>query len=107
MTQNTGVACTLTAADLAAQSQRWETLLAGAMTIGAVAETADGLRISFRPGPGAEQELRALIAVEAQCCAWATWTLERTPEAIILEVRSTAEGIIALHTMFTSDQVVP
>ena len=31
------------------------------------AETADGLRLTFRPE--AEDELRALVAVETGCCA--------------------------------------
>lgn len=92
------VACILTEADLATQSGRWERLIAGAMTDRA--ETEDGLRISFRPEPSAEEELRALVAVETRCCAWATWTVERTPEVIVLEVRSAAAGgITALHAM--------
>src|SRR5260221_10163391 len=62
----TPVACALTAADLAAQASRWVQLAAQAMT--GRAETARGLRIYFRPEPGAEDELRALVAVQKQCC---------------------------------------
>ena len=40
------VACTLTPADLAAQAGRWQRLMARTMT--ERAETADGLRMSFR-----------------------------------------------------------
>ena len=60
MTENIPVACTLTAAGLATQRRRWEQLMARALT--GRAETADGLRLSFRPE--AEDELRALVAVE-------------------------------------------
>ena len=99
MTENTPVACTLTPAGLAAQARRWEQLMARALT--GRAETADGVRLSFRPGPGTEGELRALVAAETGCCSWATWTVERTAGTIVLQVRSTAEGIAALHGMFT------
>ena len=100
MNGTTPVACTLTAADLAAQARRWEQLIARAMT--GRAETVDGVRLSFRPGPGTEDELRALVAVETECCAWATWTVGRTTGEIVLDVHATAEGVITLRTMFAS-----
>ena len=98
MTRSVPVACTLGVAGLATQRRRWERLMARALT--GRAETADGVRLSFRPGPGTEGELRALVAVETECCSWATWTVERTAGTIVLQVRSTAEGIAALHGMF-------
>ena len=102
MTKSIPVACTLTAGGLAAQRRRWEQLMARALT--GRAETADGLRLSFRPE--AEDELRALVAVETECCPWATWTVERSAETIVLDVRSTAEGVAALHGMFSPGQAV-
>ena len=96
MTRSVPVACTLGVADLAAQRRRWEQLMARAQT--GRAETADGLRLSFRPE--AEEELRALVAVEAGCCAWAAWTVEPAAGAVVLDVRSAAEGIATLHAMF-------
>jgi hypothetical protein len=96
------IACTLTSADLAAQGGRWERLAARAMT--GRAETADGLRIVFRPEPGAEEELRALVAVENGCCSWAKWTVEAEEGQIVLAVRATGEGVAALHGMFTGLQ---
>jgi hypothetical protein len=93
------VACSLTAAGLAAQAGRWKQLAARAMA--ERAKTAHGLRIGFRPGPGVEQELRALAAVETECCAWATWTVTASAERIVLDVRSAGEGVAALHAMFT------
>jgi hypothetical protein len=94
------VACSLTAAGLAAQAGRWERLAARAMT--ERTETAHGLRIGFRAEPGAERELRALVAVETECCPWATWTVEASAGQIILDVRAAGEGVAALHAMFTS-----
>jgi hypothetical protein len=96
MTKSIDIACTLTSADLAAQGRRWERLMARALT--ARAATADGLRLTFRPE--AEDELRALVAVEAGCCAWAAWTVEPAAGAVVLDVRSAAEGIDALYAMF-------
>ena len=97
MTKATQVACTLSSAGLATQRRRWEQLIARAMT--ERAETVEGVRISFLPG--AEDELRALVAVETECCPWATWAVERASGTIVLHVRSTADGVGALHSMST------
>lgn len=96
------VACTLTSADLAVQSARWGQLAARTMT--KRIETAHGLRISFQACPGAEEELRALVAMENECCPWADWTIGMNAGQIVLNVHSTGEGIAALHGMFTSPQ---
>ena len=94
------VACALSSAGLAARSLRWEQLVARAMT--GRAETADGLRLCFRPEPGAEDELRALAAAENECCPWAAWTVREDAGQLVLDVRSaSADGIAALHAMFT------
>ena len=96
MPKSIPIACTLGAADLTAQRRRWEQLMARALT--GRAETADGLRLSFRPE--AEDELRALVAVETGCCAWAAWTVEPAAGAVVLDVRSAGEGIAAIRAMF-------
>jgi hypothetical protein len=103
MNESTPIACTLTPDGLAAQAGRWQRLIARA-GIGRT-ETATGLRMSFRPD--AEDELRALVAVESECCQWATWTVERTARTVMLDVRSSAEGAAALHGMFTTGQDGP
>jgi hypothetical protein len=92
------VACTLTSADLAAQADGWKRLIARAMT--ECTRTADGLRMSFRPEPGVEEELRRLVAVESVCCSWAAWAVETDAGAPVLDVRSAGEGVAALHGMF-------
>lgn len=94
------VACTLASPGLAAQAARWQRLAARAMI--ERAETGDGLRLSFRVGPGVEEELRALVAVENECCSWAHWTLRAAPGQVVLDVRSEADGIAALRGMFAS-----
>jgi hypothetical protein len=96
MANSIDIACTLGADGLAAQARRWQRLAAWALT--GRAETADGLCLTFRPE--AEDELRALVAVETRCCAWAAWTVEPAAGAVVLDVRSADEGVAALHTMF-------
>ena len=96
MTKSIDIACTLGVAGLADQKRRWQRLMARALT--GRAQTADGVRLTFRPE--AEDELRALAAVEAGCCAWATWTVEPAAGAVVLDVRSAGEGIATLHAMF-------
>jgi hypothetical protein len=99
------VACRLTSAALAAQTGRWERLAARAMT--ERSETADGLRLSFRREPGVEDELGRLVEVENQCCPWADWTVQTRTGHIVLDVRSAADGIGALHGMFTGLHPAP
>jgi hypothetical protein len=94
------VACTLSLADLAAQAGRWQRLADRAMT--SRAETDHGLRVTFRAEPGVGDELRALAAVENECCPWAAWTVQAEAGQLVLEVRSAGDGIAALHALFTS-----
>lgn len=99
------VACSLTPTDLAEQGGRWERIAARALT--ERAETEHGLRLSFRPAPGVEEELRQLVAVEDECCRWATWTVDRRAGQIVLDARSDRDGISALHNMFTGLHPAP
>jgi MerR family transcriptional regulator, copper efflux regulator len=99
------VACSLTTEGLADQAGRWARLAARALT-GHVL-TTDGLRLGFRPEPGIEEELRALAAVETQCCPWATWTVHASATQLALDVRATGDGVAALHGMFTGLRHAP
>jgi hypothetical protein len=96
MNGTTPVACTLSSTELAGQGKRWDQLIARAMT--ERTETSVGVRMSFRPE--AEDELRALVAVETECCPWAAWTVERDAGTIVLDVRSAAGGVATLHGLF-------
>jgi hypothetical protein len=87
------IACTLSRTDLAAQRERWHRL-----TLVDRAETADGLRLTFDDLPGVREELHALVAVETECCAWASWELD----GVELHVRSPGDGVAVLHGMFTT-----
>ncbi len=99
------VACSLTTEGLAEQAGRWARLAARALTGREL--TADGIRLGFRPEPGIEEELRALAAIETQCCPWATWTVQASATRVTLDVRATGDGIAALHGMFTGLRQAP
>ena len=99
------VACSLSTKGLAEQAGRWARLAARAMN--GRATTADGLRLGFRPEPGIEEELRALVAVETRCCTWATWTVQASATQLVLNVRAAGDGVTALHGMSTGLQQAP
>lgn len=94
------VACTLTDTDLMTQQARWLNLGEN-FGIGRV-PTDSGLELRFRYHPRVEEELRALIAVESDCCRWASWTVNRdSAGTLVMAVRSKDAGVEALHGMFT------
>ena len=94
------VACTLIEANLRTQRERWISL--GENFGLARIPTDDGLRLTFTFHPQVEAELQALVAVENDCCAWASWTVERDKDgALAMVARSHADGVATLHTMFT------
>ena len=99
------VACSLTRAGLAEQAGRWERLAARAMTGGE--RTGHGIRVTFRPGPGTEEELRALVDVESRCCPWAAWTVHADDTRLVLDVRSAGDGVAALHAIFSGLRAAP
>ena len=104
-TASVPVACSLTMEGLAEQAGRWARIAARAMT--GHTKTADGLRLVFRPEPGIEEELRALVAIETQCCPWASWTVGASATELALEIRATGDGITALHGMFAGLRQAP
>jgi hypothetical protein len=92
------VACSLTSADVTVQAARWQRLATRAL-IGRK-EVPDGLRMFFLLEAGVSDELRSLVAVERECCRWASWTVQETAGQAVLDIRSSGEGIAALHGMF-------
>jgi hypothetical protein len=92
------VACTLTDTDLKTQRERWINL---GTNFGRARETTDdGLRLLFDNHPAVESELQALVAVENDCCSWASWSVEHDDGTLVMAARSQGEGITTLHGMF-------
>jgi hypothetical protein len=94
------VACTLSPSDMAALTSRWARL-AGSADAERM-QTKDGLRIAFRASREAERELAALVAVESDCCRWASWSVEQSDDRLVLVVTAGGAGVGALHGMFAS-----
>jgi hypothetical protein len=88
----------LTSADLTAQADRWRQLRSQAQLDQRVTE--DGVRLEFTNTADHDAELRALVAVENECWAWANWSVSQPDGWLVLEVRSVADGGAALHAMF-------
>lgn len=95
------VACTLASTVFRTQVERWTKLYADAGT--ERIETDDGLHVSFRRSPAVENELRALVAVEIECCAWADWTIEDGAENLTLSVTSTSNSVDVIHTLLLDE----
>ena len=93
------IACALGGDEVGAQAERW--LRLGRDAGLGRAETADGVSIRFRDEPAVEQELRALVAVESACCAWARWDVARAGGELVLQVHAGPEGAAALRAMFS------
>jgi len=93
------IACTLTGTNQTEQRERWFALRE---RFGIDRhEVADGLRLTFEDRPEVETELRSLLAVENDCCAWADWTVERAEGTLVMAARSQGDGVPTLHGMFT------
>ena len=98
------VACTLGSGQLATQVERWTKLYAEAGLERLT--TDDGLRVSFRSDPTVEDELRALVAVEGECCRWASWSVDARADGLILEISSTGNGIPVIHSWLLNEEPV-
>jgi hypothetical protein len=95
------VACTLGPGELAGRAARWQALAGRAD--GRVSRTEHGARLSFGAGEGVTGELRELVALERECCAFATWSLREQGGRVLVEISGgTPEAVTAVQAMFTS-----
>ena len=88
MTSDDGMApaCTLGATEGMTRRRRWLDLGAVALT-GKVA-TPTGVRLRYRAGPEVERVIRELARLEAECCAFATWSVSIEESGVVLDVRA-------------------
>ena len=92
------VACALSDTALKTQRERWINV---GTNFGIAREhTGDGLQLTFKDHPAVEQELHALVAVENDCCRWASWSVDGEDGVLVMAARSKGEGILPLHGMF-------
>jgi hypothetical protein len=92
------VACTLAPGDGAERLRRWQRLAA---TAAPVSQLSGGrLEVRFTPGPGVLDELRSLAAAEADCCAFAGWTVSEQAGQPVLAVSADPETIQPIAALF-------
>ena len=87
------VACTLGAGDRAQRAARWEALTGRALR--RASRTGRGLRLDFDAGPGVEDELRSLVVLETECCAFARWSVSAAGGQLTVEVSGDSEEAVA------------
>jgi hypothetical protein len=90
------IACSLSSADREDRAARWQELARTASI--EISETANGLRLSFRAE--AETELRALAALERECCAFADWTVSVDGDVAVLDITAEGDAILVTQTLF-------
>jgi MerR family transcriptional regulator, copper efflux regulator len=98
--QGSQVACSLGPSELSQRGTRWTALMARADA--QVTPTESGMRLTFAAGQGIFGELRELVGLERQCCAFATWSVHENGGQLVVDIgANTAEGIAAVQAMFT------
>ena len=92
-------ACSLGAGDLARRAGRWEAVTARSLR--RASRTERGVRLAFGAGPGVASELRALVALERDCCGFAAWSVRQDGDELTVEVRGHGgQAIAAVQALF-------
>jgi hypothetical protein len=98
MGSDQGLACTLGREDRVQRAARWATLAARALQ--QASRTERGLRLVFGVGPGVEGELRSLVELERECCAFAEWSVRPAGGQLTVEVSAdTKEAVTAVQAL--------
>jgi hypothetical protein len=93
------IACSLEANGLRTQEQRWTAIVRDA-GIDRTA-TAYGITLTFRADTQVERELRNLVAIENECCAWARWEVRTDDDGwLAMQASATRDGVATLQAMF-------
>jgi MerR family transcriptional regulator, copper efflux regulator len=95
---NPPVACTLGGDGMKARAQMWRAVTAAALRTRSA--TSTGVRLEFDPDLETAHTLLDLVAAERDCCAWATWTLTSSAEAIVVAAQADQSAAPMLHAMF-------
>lgn len=95
------IVCTLAGTDQAKRFEEWRAL-AGAARI-AHSELPDGATLLYRRSAEIEAELRRLVALEAECCAFLAFDLESTGDVLRLTVTGPALAQPLIREGWTAD----
>ena len=93
------MACTLGAGEMAGRAARWATLTSRSLMRAARSER--GMRLVFAADPGVADELRSLIAMERDCCAFASWSVHEHGAELALDVTGDGpDAVAAVQSLF-------
>jgi hypothetical protein len=96
------IACSLGAGGRVTQEQRWAAIVRDAGTDRRA--TTAGVTLTFRAGTEVERELRELVAIENECCAWARWQVRADDDVgLVMQAGASGDGVATLQAMFPLD----
>jgi hypothetical protein len=87
------VACSLNLRDLPRRLASWRSLRRRAEI--SFARTDRGIQLIFRNDPGVESQLKELVELERECCAFAEWSTRSDDDRVVLEVSGEGEEAVA------------
>ncbi len=104
MTAPLAIACTLSDDELPARLDEIRDLSRHALR----AKTTTGTHalLTFEPAPGVRDQLAAIVAAEAKCCAFLTMALTDEPEAITLTIDAPDDAAPILEELVASFELV-
>jgi hypothetical protein len=91
------IACTLTADDYAERVRSIAELNRAFLR----AHRRDGLTLTLTYSPAAAARVRRLVELEGQCCAFLTFRVDETADAVRLAVVAPEEAASGLHAVFS------
>lgn len=95
MTRPLAIACTLSAADLEARAA--ELRAVGGDGLLDVSEGEGRAVLRFRPDPALRERLEAVVAAEAECCAFLDLRLDHQADATVLAISAPGGGGELVH----------
>jgi hypothetical protein len=92
------IACTLGSEEHRDRRERWLRLTRQALEEKRF--TPQGVQLRLRPLSGVEEEARALVELERDCCSFARWSVASHGATVTIDVTAGGEGVKALHAQF-------
>jgi hypothetical protein len=92
------IACTLGSEEHRDRRERWLRLTTQALEEKRL--TPQGVQLRLHALSGVEEEARALVDLERDCCAFARWSVEGHGATVTIDITAGGEGVKALHAQF-------
>lgn len=92
------IACSLDVAEGSDRRAVWERLSQRALR--EQRQIPDGMQLVFAAREGVEEQLHELAELEAECCSFADWKVERRDEDVVLDVTAPPDAVPAVRALF-------